>query len=282
MTIAPLPGPHGLYSVSVMPHFLLDSRRVGWQGAYFTDIDGAPDGTVDHGHTRYCIQRSLHHEERRTLGQPAWQGFVAGFSVWRAGDEQRFDWRQGGRSQFLFLEPDVAASVIGDAQALPPVGQQQPVRSRMLEMLFDALQTDLAQGSPAGALVGDSLIAALLAQLASAPAPQLLQPASRACARAIELIETRFADAVTLQALSDAAGIGPRQLCRAFRDATGMSPHQYLLHCRVEHAKRLIDRGLPLAEVALQCGFADQSQFTRTFMRQVGTTPGRYRSSRGH
>jgi AraC family transcriptional regulator len=71
-------------------------------------------------------------------------------------------------------------------------------------------------------------------------------------------------------------------LCRAFREATGVSPHQYLLRCRVEHAKRLIARGLPLAEVAVQCGFADQSQLPRTFVGHVGTTPGRYRNSVRH
>lgn len=277
MNIAPLPGPHGLYSVSVMPRFLFDSRNVGWQGAYFTDIDGAPEGTVDHGHTRYCIQRSLHHEERRTLGARDWHGFVAGVSVWRAGDEQRFDWRRGGRSQFLFVEPEVAESVIGHARALPQVGQRQPARSRMLEMLFDALQTDLVQGSPAGALVGDSLIAALLAQLDGMPAPRLLKSAPQVCRRAIDLIEARFAEPLGLQTLSEAAGVGSRQLCRAFQAAIGMSPHQYLLRCRTEEAKRLITRGMALADVALHCGFADQSQLTRTFVRHVGTTPGRYR-----
>src|SRR5690606_38773642 len=68
MRIEPLPGPYGLFSVSVMPRFLVDSRHVGWQGAYFTDIDGAPEGTVDHTHERYCVQRGLHQEARRTLG----------------------------------------------------------------------------------------------------------------------------------------------------------------------------------------------------------------------
>ncbi|MEO8804702.1 MAG: helix-turn-helix transcriptional regulator [Burkholderiaceae bacterium] len=75
-----------------------------------------------------------------------------------------------------------------------------------------------------------------------------------------------------------AAGLGIRQFTRAFRDATGRSPHQYLLHRRVEQAKALIREGLPLADVAIQCGFSDQSQLTRTFVAQLGTTPGRFRT----
>lgn len=281
MRIAPLPGPRGLYNVSVMPRFLLDSSEVGWQGAYFTDIDGAAEGAVDHGHQRYCIQRGMHHEARRALGTREWHRFAAGFSVWREGDEQHFDWRDGGRSQFLFVAPALVESVFGEARRLAPVGHREPARTRVLELVFDALQADLAQGSPAGPLVGESLITALLAHLGGLQQPNILAPTSRACARAIELVETRFAEPVTLQELAEASGLGQRQLCRAFRDATGLSPHQYLLRCRVDHAKRLIAQGLALAEVALQCGFADQSQLTRTFVRHVGTPPGRYRSSIG-
>ena len=260
-----------------MPRFLVDSRHVGWQGAYFTDIDGAPEGTVDHIHTRYCIQRSLHQESQRPLGRQEWRKFPAGFSVWRAGDEQRFDWRSGGRSQFLFVSPDMAEALLGHACALPPSGQQRPEASHMLSLIFDALQADLAKGSPTGPLVGDSLIAAMLAHLGGEKDPVLRQPARRACARAIDLIESRFAELLTLEELAEASGLGQRQLCRAVREATGLSPHQYLLRCRVENAKRLIAKGLPLSEVALDCGFADQSQLTRTFVRHTGTTPGGYR-----
>jgi AraC family transcriptional regulator len=278
MSIAPLPGPQGLYSVSVMPRFLVDSARVGWQGSYFTDILGAREGTVDHGHERYCLQRGLHREGRRVLGRRAWQEVPVGISVWRSGDEQRFHWRNGGRSQFLFISPEQVATVLGHDRPLAGVGQDAPLRSPVLELILDALQADVAQGSPAGPLVGDSLIAALIAHL-SAPAVSAVEgmPA-QARDRAIDFIEARFGGPVSLQELADAAGLGIRQFTRAFRGATGRSPHQYLLRRRVEQAKVLISQGLPLADVAVQCGFCDQSQLTRTFVRQVGTTPGRFRA----
>lgn len=279
MPVAPLPGPEGLYAVSVMPRFLLDSARVGWQGAYFTDILGAPEGSVDHGHERYCLQRGLHREARRTPGRREWQDVPVGFSVWRPGDESRYQWRAGGRSHFLFIAPEQVATVLGDERPLAGIGHGRPVRPPVLDLVFDALQADLAQGSPAGPLVGESLIAALIAQLAApmaATGPGKLT--ARACDRAIDLIDARFASPISLHELADAAGLGVRQLSRAFREATGRSPHQYLLHRRVEAAKVLIRQGLPLAEVAGQCGFSDQSQLTRTFMQHAGTTPGRFRN----
>lgn len=278
--MASLSGPHGLFNVSAMPRFLLDSCRIGWQGSYFTDIICAPDGTVQHGHERYCIQRGMHGEMRRALGKSTWQEFGTGFSVWRAGDEQNLCWRGEGRSQFLFIAPEQAELMLGHSRPLKVLGQKQASRSRVLELLFDALQSDLAQGSPAGPLVGDSLITALVAHLGGQDElPASTGQARRACDRAIDLIESRFAEAVTLRALADTAGMGSRHFCRSFRRATGKSPHQYLLQRRVEQAKLLIARGLALADVAAQCGFADQSQLTRTFARQVGATPGRYRNS---
>lgn len=278
MPTAPLSGPQGLYTVSVMPRFLLDSARVGWQGAYYTDILGAPEGIVDHGHQRYCIQRGLHRESRRALGRRTWHEMPVGFSVWRSGDEQRFHWQAGGRSQFLFIAPDHAARVLGHERPLAGIGHDAPLRVPVLELIFDALQADVAQGSPAGPLVGDSLIAALIAHLSAPAAASVEGLSAQARDRAIDYIEARFTDPVSLQDLADAAGLGVRHFSRAFRHATGRSPHQYLLHRRVEQAKLLIRQGLPLADVAVQSGFCDQSQLTRTFVRQLGTTPGRFRS----
>jgi AraC family transcriptional regulator len=224
------------------------------------------------------VQRGMHSEGRRPLGGRSWHEFPAGFSVWRLGDEQRFHWNNGGHSQFLFISPEQVQTTLGDHRPLAGIGHRAPARSRLLELVLDALASDLAQGSPAGPLVGESLIAALVAHLAGIDDAADAPAAQRARDRAIDLIEARFAERITLQDLADAAGVCVRQFSRAFRRAAGRSAHQYLMHRRVEHAKLLIGSGLSLAEVAVQCGFSDQSQLTRTFVRQVGTTPGRYRT----
>jgi AraC-like DNA-binding protein len=234
---------------------------------------------VDHGHERYCIQRCLNPELRQSLRGGSWREVPIGFNVWQAGDECRFHWEHGSRSQFLFIAPAHAQAVLDRApRRLVARGDRQPLRSRVVELIFDALHADLAQGSPAGPLVGESLIAALLVQLTEAMPPASRPLAVPARERAIELIEARFAEPITLKDLATAAGVGVRQFSRAFRGATGQSAYQYLLQRRVEHAKGLIAKGLPLADVAQQCGFVDQSQLTRTFTRRVGTPPGRYRT----
>lgn len=281
MPIAPLPGPHGLYNVSVMPRFLLDSARVGWQGAYFTDIEVAREGVVDHAHQRYCIVRVMHHETHRTLGQHEWREAPAGFAMCQPGDEQRFAWRSAGRSQFLFVDGERVAEVLGDDRPLRSAAPGPLAAAALPGLIFDGLWSDLAQGSPAGALVGDSLIAALVAHLAGVRDATPREAAARASRRAIELIEAHFAEPVSLGQLAAASGLGLRQFTRAFKEATGQSPHQYLIRRRIEHAQSLIRQGLPLAEVAVRCGFGDQSQLTRAFTQRVGTSPGRFRREAG-
>jgi AraC family transcriptional regulator len=271
-----------LYTVSVMPRFLADSRQAGWAGAYFTDIQPAAEGEIRHEHANLGLQRSASLAQVRALSGGGWSDLPPGVAVWAPGDEQRVHWRRGSRSQFLFVAPERVAAVLGEVPRQPTGrGQMLPFRSPVIEPIFDALLADLVQHSPAGGIVGDSLIAALIHHLHVRPAPAPADALGRSArSRVLELIETRFAEALTLDELAAAAGLGVRQFCRSFRAATGRSPHQYLIERRVEHARLLIASGLALSQVALQSGFTDQSQLTRTFTRVVGVPPGRYRARR--
>jgi AraC-like DNA-binding protein len=81
---------------------------------------------------------------------------------------------------------------------------------------------------------------------------------------------------VTLVGLAQVAGLSPFHLCRAFREAVGMTPHAYLTQIRVGRARSLLRAGLPPAVVAIEVGFCDQAHLTRHFKRIVGTTPTKY------
>lgn len=81
----------------------------------------------------------------------------------------------------------------------------------------------------------------------------------------------------TLQQLAQAAGLSRFQLIRAFRGATGMTPHAYQLNANINRARSSLQDGTALAQVAHELGFADQSHFQRVFKAHAGITPGRYR-----
>jgi AraC family transcriptional regulator len=94
-----------------------------------------------------------------------------------------------------------------------------------------------------------------------------------------EVLRARIGDCVRLSEVAAEIGVPAVQVARAFRAHHGFSVGEYGRRLRVEWAAAEIagcDR--PLAEIAIQAGFADQSHFTRLFKRYFGTTPGRYRA----
>ena len=84
------------------------------------------------------------------------------------------------------------------------------------------------------------------------------------------------ADETSLQALAEKTGVTPFRVIRAFREGTGLAPHQYLIQVRVERARRFLADGAVPSHVAAMTGFVDQSHLTFHFKKHVGTTPGNY------
>ncbi|RZQ62466.1 AraC family transcriptional regulator [Amycolatopsis suaedae] len=91
-----------------------------------------------------------------------------------------------------------------------------------------------------------------------------------------QLLLDQFRDPPGLAELASRFGVSQYSVLRAFRHRYGMPPHAYLNQYRVGLARRLIERGHPLPDVATEVGFVDQAHLTRHFRRMVGTTPGRY------
>jgi AraC-like DNA-binding protein len=108
--------------------------------------------------------------------------------------------------------------------------------------------------------------------------PVLLPAADehRAVKRARAYLEAHYVDNVSLEQLARLADLSPFHLTRIFSSTVGLPPHAYLTQVRIRHAKRLLSRGWPIAQVALETGFADQSHLTRHFKRIIGITPGQY------
>jgi AraC family transcriptional regulator len=96
--------------------------------------------------------------------------------------------------------------------------------------------------------------------------------------RACDFIVEHLGDDICLDDLAELTGLSCKHFVRAFKQSTGLPPHQYLMLQRIEAAKRrLVDDTASLADIALGCGFADQSHFTATFRKTVGVPPGTWR-----
>jgi AraC family transcriptional regulator len=97
-----------------------------------------------------------------------------------------------------------------------------------------------------------------------------------------DFIQAHLDQDIQLTDLAGTVNMSRYYFIKLFKQSTGLTPHQYLIQQRIQRAKELLrqQRGRAIADIALQCGFANQSHFTRLFRQIAGTTPKNYREER--
>lgn len=91
-------------------------------------------------------------------------------------------------------------------------------------------------------------------------------------------IVEHLARRITVIELAQVACLSPSHFHSQFKDSVGLTPHQYLLKTRLDHAARLLrESPLPLVRIAEECGFSSQSALTTAMRRYLGLTPKRLR-----
>ncbi len=101
-------------------------------------------------------------------------------------------------------------------------------------------------------------------------------PAEAGARKIIDYIEEHFASELTSASLAAHFGYTDAHFCRKFKEATGLTPTNYIRIYRLERANDLLKAGdLQVSEVAARCGFADANYFTRCFKKHFGNPPSR-------
>ncbi len=215
----------------------------------------------------------------------------------RAGDITIHDLTRGPRSlldkrlhSILFHMPRTALDALADDANVPRVAAlgYEPgigVPDEIVKNLGLSLLPALRAPEQVSRLFMDHLTLALGAHVAqtfggmlpsSRPIQGCLAPWQER--RSKEMLAGDLTGATPLQDIAYACGLSVSHFSRTFRRSTGLSPHAWLLHTRIEAAKAMLRRrDEPLSMIALACGFADQSHFTRVFTRRVGLSPGAWR-----
>ena len=150
----------------------------------------------------------------------------------------------------------------------------------LVEQLMLALDGVLREWEPSARTYVDHLTTLLASHLARRrqPAP-MAGLTERQLAAVRELIEDRIAEPLPLADLADAAALSVSQFVRQFKASTGDTPHRYLVGLRIRHAQRLLRSStLPIADIAVRCGFSHQEHLTRVMRSRLGTTPGAVRA----
>jgi len=130
------------------------------------------------------------------------------------------------------------------------------------------------------------MLVARCAEVVSGESQKATKAAARDRRRAVETAMWMDANAhepIGLDSAAGEAGLSPFHFLRLFRDVLGVTPHQYLLRARLRRAARLLaDEERSITDIALDVGFADLSNFVRTFHRAAGVSPtGFRRAARG-
>lgn len=178
------------------------------------------------------------------------------------------------------LAPEVADTVgseetVWKRGALPPLAQ--------IMVLGELAQAAATGASGVGLDEVGMLLAMRLAELVGGKSQQLRRASPRDRRRAVETalwLDANAHEPVDLESAARRAGLSPYHFLRLFAGIVGVTPHQYLLRSRLRRAARaLAEDDRPVGDIALDVGFADLSNFVRTFRRAAGVSPRGFRQA---
>lgn len=193
------------------------------------------------------------------------------------------------RTLHLHLSKDVLARTAEEVVGYDPThlslvarfGFQDP----LLTQIGLALWQELEQCSPAGKLYAQTaaqMLAIHLLRHYTSGGEAIKEPSQglthQQMRQVIDCVQAHLGQDLSLEVLAQQTGFSPYHFARLFRQTTGESPHQFVLQQRIERAQHLLkETKVPLAHVAIESGFANQSHFTQVFKRYLGLTPRTYR-----
>ncbi len=187
---------------------------------------------------------------------------------------------------YCAFDRNLVSEVRGEIEggAPPALALRSCVRDHAISEILKLLFADVERGGISTRLHIDSLAHALTVRflfLGERTPGQRRGAAAltrRKLSRVQELMESRLDAALTLRELAAEVGYSRSHFLRAFREATGVTPHRYLLNRRIERARRLLrEAEMSIAQVASLCGFSSQAHLTLAFRKVCGLTPGEYR-----
>jgi AraC family transcriptional regulator len=262
-----------------------------WSGISLNDTRSSDEGALPEGHFLehlVCLSSGARRGTEVQLAGSPWQKALGGpmaLEFLPAGMPFALRWREPNDVITISIQPAFVRKVLGSDARETSLPQYWGTRNEtQITPIVLAMANDVRDGSPGGRLVGESLGAALVAQLAGKVGvvgerlAHKVGLAPKTLRTILDCIHADLCGDLSLRRLAGLTGMSLDGFIRSFKSSTGVPPHQYVLRKRVESAQALLaDRRLSLTEIALRTGFSDQSHFSKIFRRMIGVAPRSYR-----
>ena len=177
-----------------------------------------------------------------------------------------------------------SAPEILDQLARQSVVPKRPAQINSLSTtwLANRLYAEFSREDTASAIAMEGLVLAILAEIARSETKQNSHPIPAWLRQATEIVESRFLERLSLAAIASEVGVHYVHLSRQFHKYNQCTVGELIRRRRVQYASHLLAHSqTPLAEIALICGFSDQSHLSFLFKRYMGVSPSRFRSVAG-
>jgi len=195
----------------------------------------------------------------------------------------RTTWNRAGGAIVVGLEPKEFARTIDEIierdriELIPHFATPDP----LVHQIGLALKRALENSGNGSRLYAETMTTALMVHLLQYySAQQLTIPtyigglSKLKLQQVVDYIHAHLDRDLSLKELATVVQMSAHYFSQLFKQSTGITPHQYVIHCRIERAKELLmQRKLTISDVAKVVGFVDQSHFHRHFKRLVGITP---------
>ncbi|WP_019505036.1 AraC family transcriptional regulator [Pleurocapsa sp. PCC 7319] len=268
---------------------LVSSMSVGWNDLVIA-YDQYPPGEIpkisvkQHCLGIYTNMPSFVQTERTINGRLVREQNIQGDCVIvPANTSHQVAWNHEGGALTIAINPTVFAQTIYEVvdpdcvELLPQFATPDP----LIYQIGVALKSVLTKHGTSSRLYAETLINALILHLLehySTNRPNLSECIAGKLPKyklqqVIDYIYAYLDRDLSLKELGTVVQMSPQYFSQLFKETTGITPHQYVIRCRIERAKGLLKQGLSIAETATQVGFVDQSHLHRHFKRLMGVTP---------